>query len=436
MREPTLIRSRIRIRSCAALVAACIVAVCVVVERAEAESDSGFDIPDDFSIIDKAYVWEGRSRAFQGTFLYDNTQPTSFEDLEVSPVTELNWYTGGNFDPDSRITHSGETMQYSQQASDLGTEVFFTGGQIGQDWFGLRFFTQEKLDFTERPVSLEYDHSNPGASPIRWLSVEFQYTTENGQVQTTPIDDVYKVGLVRLNNDLPDLFAARINGFNGDLVLDEKTGSHRLTLDALATDTEGGALSFTIDGDGPFEAVATGPGSTRASHSVTRFISGGDTGDTPHEFVFRVEDPTFGWMTVTREVSVRNLDPVIQSLETAYDGDTIEVGETLAFSASASDPGGDALTFAWDLDNDGEYDDAFGELGSMIFEDLDAAAIGLMVSDGDGGVAIQRQTLAIVPEPAGTGVLLTLLGLFIRRRVTPTRAAKPKSVAAVGSGTA
>jgi len=384
---------------------------------AAADSESGYDIPDDFSIIDKAYVWQGRYSGFHGTFLYDNTQPTSFEDLEVSPVTELNWYTGAYFDPDSVITHSGQTMQYSQQASDFGTEVFFTGGQIGQDWFGLRFFTPEVLDFTERPVSLAYDRNDPDASPIRWSSVEFQYTTENGLVQSTPVDDVYKVGLVPLNNETPDLFAARVNGVNSDLVLDEKPGSYTLTLDALATDKEGGALRFTVDGDGPFESVATGPGSTRASQTVTRTISGQDTGGETITFLYRVEDPTFGWMTVTREVRVRNLDPVIESFEISYEnGEALELGDTLAFSASASDPGRDALTYSWDLDDDGEFDDATGDLGSMVFDDPELTSVALRVTDGDGGEAIQRQTLTIVPEPASAAALLTLLGLLVRCR--------------------
>lgn len=383
---------------------------------AAGESASGITFPDDFSIVDKAYVWKG-PEGFHGTFLYDNTQPTSFEDLEVSPVTELNWYTGSFFDPDSVITHSGQTMQYSQQASSFGTEVFFTGGQVGQDWFGLRFFTPEELRFTERPTSLEYKRSNPSASPIRWSSVEFQYTSENGLVQSVPVNDVYKVGLVRLNNDPPDLFAAQVNEVNGDLVLDEKPGSHRLTLDALATDAEGGALRFTIDGDGPFESVATGPGSTRASQTVIRTIPGRDTGGEAISFLFRVEDPTFGWMTVIRDVTVRNLDPVIESFEVSYEkGEAIALGETLAFSASASDPGRDALVYSWDLDDDGVFDDASGVLGSMLLDNPELTSIGLRVTDGDGGEAIQRHTLNIVPEPASASALLGLLGLVLRRR--------------------
>jgi hypothetical protein len=392
---------------------------------ASAETASGIDIPDSFSIIDKSYVWEGRSRAFQGTFLYDNTQPTSFEDLEISPVTELTWYADDTFDPDNRTTHSGQTMQYSQQYSPgFGTEVFFTGGQIGQDWFGLRFFTQQELHWTERPISLEYDSRDPGASPIRWTSVEFQYTTENGQVQSTPIDEVYKVGLVRLNNDTPDLFSARINGVNSDLVLDEKPGSYTLTLDALARDTEAGVLRFTLDGDGPVDATATGPGSIRASHTITRNISGQDTGQTPHEFVFRVDDPTFGWMTVKRTVTVRNLDPIIESLRITYsDGDTLALGQTILFSATASDPGRDPLTFAWDLDGDGVFDDAIGDAGSMVFDNPDLRTIGLEVTDDDGGRSMQRYTLNIIPEPATAAVLaMGVLTLFNRRLYRPRRA--------------
>ncbi|MEM6853141.1 MAG: PEP-CTERM sorting domain-containing protein [Planctomycetota bacterium] len=69
------------------------------------------------------------------------------------------------------------------------------------------------------------------------------------------------------------------------------------------------------------------------------------------------------------------------------------------------------MTFAYDLDGDGLFDDFTGQSG--MFGPLDPARpgetfdIGVRVTDGEGGDATAFQTFTVIPEPAS----LLLVGL-------------------------
>jgi PKD repeat protein len=66
-------------------------------------------------------------------------------------------------------------------------------------------------------------------------------------------------------------------------------------------------------------------------------------------------------------------------------------------AASSSDPDGDALIYEWDLDNDGQYDDASGVTITTSFNQIGDQTIGLSVTD-DGGLSdTDTATVTVLP---------------------------------------
>jgi hypothetical protein len=94
---------------------------------------------------------------------------------------------------------------------------------------------------------------------------------------------------------------------------------------------------------------------------------------------------------------------------------SINEGEPLSLSAMASDPNGDALTYSWDVNNDGLFGDAVGQSPTVSAAQLAALGIGdgsanirniyVRVSDGQGGVTTSTNgMLSVVNTPPTAGI--------------------------------
>lgn len=111
-------------------------------------------------------------------------------------------------------------------------------------------------------------------------------------------------------------------------------------------------------------------------------------------------------------IAIQNVDPVITSspLDVLV---TVGPPQNYIFAAGATDVGVlDVLTFDWDLDGDGMFDDATGMVVNKTFTGADEGnyMYGVRVRDGDGGEAFAYFDVTVIPEPASI-VIWSLLGL-------------------------
>ena len=86
------------------------------------------------------------------------------------------------------------------------------------------------------------------------------------------------------------------------------------------------------------------------------------------------------------------------------------VGDSVEFVSSSCQPGGRLVRQSWDLDGDGQYDDAEGPQAQMTFSAPGQYSIGLQVTGRRGATAVERrrvmvETIYVLPRPASSRLL-------------------------------
>ncbi len=140
-----------------------------------------------------------------------------------------------------------------------------------------------------------------------------------------------------------------------------------------SSDPDGTALTYAwdTDGDGEFDDA------TGVTTSATF------TGVGPHVVTVRVTDADGGSATDAVTVTVTNSGPTARITTTPAPA-TGNAPLLVDFDGStSSDPDGGTLTYEWDLDGDGQYDDATGDSASRTYG-VGNVTVGLMVTDAEG----------------------------------------------------
>lgn len=161
-----------------------------------------------------------------------------------------------------------------------------------------------------------------------------------------------------------------------------------------ATDPGADWMTFFINGN----PVGT-DGLTYGTRSTTTSLGTfADEGTFTYTGIAQDKDGAYS-NPLTKTLNVLNVAPTITQIT---DNLTVQTNELFNFAASAIDPGiYDLLTFDWDFNMDGLFDDFTGSSGQWSFGTPGLHSVGLRVSDGDGGYAYGSFSVdAIAPAPA------------------------------------
>jgi hypothetical protein len=156
-------------------------------------------------------------------------------------------------------------------------------------------------------------------------------------------------------------------------------------------DDDGGIISYEWRVDGRAFSQA-GPTFSPPSNLLT---------PGSHTITVRVTDTDGATATASDSVSVNakpNAPPQAGfgvAPETAYVGDTV----TLSSSSHDPDGAGDPLSFAWDLDNDGQFDDASAATVSKRFGSAGTYPLKLRVTDSKGATSTATGKVTVQSRP-------------------------------------
>lgn len=313
---------------------------------------------------------------------------TASAQFNVSPASE------SGFAGTTTRTFNGNTLNVSAPGSVQGGSSPGAGGGSATQGF-----TTGPLTYTQNGTyNVSYNQS---------LSWHWQ---ENASYGTgNPSGD--SSGAVA---DLRTLTVLNVAPTATSLVLSNTTINEGQSIAAQVSATDPGAdtVNFFVNGNGAGLDGNTTPGSTRTSNLVG-LGPYYQTGPSPQVYAVtgQAQDSDGALSNLlTQSLTVLNLPPVIASINfnSFVQGPS---GATVSFIGSASDPGLDTLSFAWDLDNDGLFDNDSSNPTSPLYYTPGHYKVNLLVSDGDGGTATQSFEFDIIPEPASV-VMMGLGGLL------------------------
>jgi len=243
------------------------------------------------------------------------------------------------------------------------------------DWFN---FAADAKDSNNDPLSFEWDLDNDGKYD-EFTGPRGQWSFSDNGINTIglkvtdgkPQGDTYDSFEVLVKNVAPTLTGLDLST---PTIFEGESASVLLT----ATDPGADAISFLLNNNLITTDKKTS-GTRQANLDLGVFTDNGT-----FTYTGIAEDKDGGRSkSITKTLTVLNVAPSITSLT---ENILVKEGELFNFAATATDPGiHDILTYNWDLNNDGIYDDFTGNSGQWSFTNNSLNTIGLRVSDGDGG---------------------------------------------------
>jgi subtilisin-like proprotein convertase family protein len=204
--------------------------------------------------------------------------------------------------------------------------------------------------------------------------------------------------------------------FNADL---DVTLTHGATTLSLFTDVNGGGdgMSLTLDDEAPtaIEAAGTPPAGTpltgtfrpETPASLDAAFAGQDIGG---PWILKVVDDSAGDTGSVTSFAVDNAKPCNRAPLASFVVAPAQPapGQTATLVSTSRDFDGSLASFAWDLDNDGAFDDATDIQTQRTFPSAGTFPIRLMVTDNNGDADTVTQNVVV----AAPGTATTLRASF------------------------
>jgi large repetitive protein len=273
-------------------------------------------------------------------------------DIATKEIEVGNQPPVASFDYSPPSPSTGDKIALSSTATDPdGSIIDYSWDLNGDDEFGDATGAQAEVSFPD-----------PGSHTVR-----LRVTDDNGASATTD-------QLIAVANRPP---AA---SFTSSPSL-PKTGDE-VTLTSTSTDPDDRIASFAWDlnNDNQFDD-ATGA----VAHMS--FPSAGS-----HTIRLKVTDSSGATDIATGTVDVANRDPSPSFTSSPASPKT---GDAVTFTSTSTDSDGSIASLAWDLDNDGQFNDGAGEQAQRSFPHPGTYTVRLLAVDNDGGSAVATGTVEI-----------------------------------------
>ncbi|MDY6837598.1 MAG: PKD domain-containing protein [Thermodesulfobacteriota bacterium] len=266
---------------------------------------------------------------------------------------------------------STDTITHDVTITDKGPAANLTGDSVLDEGQAGSYDASGSTSSPDVIVSYEWDWDYDGTFDASGDTGPTQGHVWNGGTYTVAVlvtDDDGSTDMTTLEVTVSDLGPTAL--LTGDISLDAGTEGNYDASDSTSSPDAIVSYEWDWNYDGTFDASGdTGPTQTHAWANSGAYTVAVRVTD---------EDGSTDIATLSVTVEVSNYPPVAD----AGGPYTADEGAEATLDGSASwDPEGDALTYAWDLDNDGEYDDAVGATPTYVWADNGSYPVGLSVSD-------------------------------------------------------